>query len=315
MYRPLNATRKKNVAQKLHDKDSSDEDEIFNKDAGEASEATTEKSAPTETVIEIGSKSRNSITVPFYKWAACGCGSRSDGSKVTQMVQRPSERLVPPRDPTGLHDWLRGPEAGPESPANEMASDVAGAVSGCQWPGGCSFRLVSETAGDRSDCRPFLAPFDSDTTIPMDESLQFNSSLYKVHHGMDDLIGGGHSILERLRAQRLTLKGTQKKILDIASMLGLSNTVMKLIEKQAFQDSTHVCSTSFEVSEQTEGVEDDPAPQSSQRLQKCEAAIEALKPDCRLASSSALPLPATWPGEWVTVPCGIYFQPRRLRDC
>uniref|UniRef100_A0A8C9UPE5 Uncharacterized protein n=1 Tax=Spermophilus dauricus TaxID=99837 RepID=A0A8C9UPE5_SPEDA len=34
MYRPLNATRKKNMAQKLHDKDSSDEDEIFNKDAG-----------------------------------------------------------------------------------------------------------------------------------------------------------------------------------------------------------------------------------------------------------------------------------------
>ncbi|XP_023584923.1 leucine-rich repeat-containing protein 37A2-like [Trichechus manatus latirostris] len=54
MYRPLNATRKKNMAQKLHDKDSSDEDEIFNKDAREASEAATEKSAPTETVIEIG---------------------------------------------------------------------------------------------------------------------------------------------------------------------------------------------------------------------------------------------------------------------
>uniref|UniRef100_A0A8D1B7T4 Golgi SNAP receptor complex member 2 n=3 Tax=Sus scrofa TaxID=9823 RepID=A0A8D1B7T4_PIG len=77
---------------------------------------------------------------------------------------------------------------------------------------------------------------DSDTTIPMDESLQFNSSLQKIHHGMDDLIGGGHSILEGLRAQRLTLKGTQKKILDIANMLGLSNTVMRLIEKRAFQD-------------------------------------------------------------------------------
>uniref|UniRef100_A0A452UJJ4 LRRC37A/B like protein 1 C-terminal domain-containing protein n=1 Tax=Ursus maritimus TaxID=29073 RepID=A0A452UJJ4_URSMA len=34
MYRPLNATRKKNMAQKLHDKDSSDEDEIFNKEPG-----------------------------------------------------------------------------------------------------------------------------------------------------------------------------------------------------------------------------------------------------------------------------------------
>ncbi|XP_043440781.1 Golgi SNAP receptor complex member 2 isoform X6 [Leopardus geoffroyi] len=77
---------------------------------------------------------------------------------------------------------------------------------------------------------------DSDTTIPMDSSLHFNSSLQKIHHGMDDLIGGGHSILDGLRAQRLTLKGTQKKILDIANMLGLSNTVMRLTEKRAFQD-------------------------------------------------------------------------------
>ncbi|XP_076726801.1 leucine-rich repeat-containing protein 37A [Callospermophilus lateralis] len=46
MYRPLNATRKKNMAQKLHDKDSSDEDEIFNKDAGD--EAPSQTSAPTE---------------------------------------------------------------------------------------------------------------------------------------------------------------------------------------------------------------------------------------------------------------------------
>ncbi|XP_008995074.1 Golgi SNAP receptor complex member 2 isoform X1 [Callithrix jacchus] len=77
---------------------------------------------------------------------------------------------------------------------------------------------------------------DSDTTIPMDESLQFNSSLQKIHHGVDDLILDGHNILDGLRNQRLTLKGTQKKILDIANMLGLSNTVMRLIEKRAFQD-------------------------------------------------------------------------------
>lgn len=40
----------------------------------------------------------------------------------------------------------------------------------------------------------------------MDESLQFNSSLQSIHHGMDDLLGGGHSILQGLRDQRLTLK-------------------------------------------------------------------------------------------------------------
>ncbi|XP_049716192.1 leucine-rich repeat-containing protein 37A-like [Elephas maximus indicus] len=57
MYRPLNATHKRNMAQKLHDKDSSDEDEIFNKDAREAREVTTEKAEPTETTTEAGEES------------------------------------------------------------------------------------------------------------------------------------------------------------------------------------------------------------------------------------------------------------------
>ncbi|XP_060242573.1 Golgi SNAP receptor complex member 2 isoform X3 [Meriones unguiculatus] len=62
---------------------------------------------------------------------------------------------------------------------------------------------------------------DSDTTIPMDESLQFNSSLQNIHHGMDDLIGGGHSILEGLRAQRLTLKGLCVSLASLGIHRGL----------------------------------------------------------------------------------------------
>ncbi|KAM4622771.1 Golgi SNAP receptor complex member 2 isoform 2-T2 [Discoglossus pictus] len=41
---------------------------------------------------------------------------------------------------------------------------------------------------------------------------------------------------EELLARSYTTNGTQKKILDVANMLGLSNTVMRLIEKRAFQD-------------------------------------------------------------------------------
>uniref|UniRef100_A0A8C8Z6T6 Golgi SNAP receptor complex member 2 n=1 Tax=Prolemur simus TaxID=1328070 RepID=A0A8C8Z6T6_PROSS len=41
---------------------------------------------------------------------------------------------------------------------------------------------------------------------------------------------------EELLSRTFTTNGTQKKILDIANMLGLSNTVMRLIEKRAFQD-------------------------------------------------------------------------------
>ncbi|KAM7067600.1 Golgi SNAP receptor complex member 2 isoform 3-T3 [Molossus nigricans] len=41
---------------------------------------------------------------------------------------------------------------------------------------------------------------------------------------------------EELLSRTFTTNGTQKRILDIANMLGLSNTVMRLIEKRAFQD-------------------------------------------------------------------------------
>ncbi|KAG7243550.1 hypothetical protein INR49_011106 [Caranx melampygus] len=77
---------------------------------------------------------------------------------------------------------------------------------------------------------------DADTSIPIDETLQFNSSLHNAHKGMDDLLGSGSSILNGLRDQRSTLKGTHKKMLDVANMLGLSNTVMRLIERRATQD-------------------------------------------------------------------------------
>uniref|UniRef100_A0A672SG89 Golgi SNAP receptor complex member 2 n=1 Tax=Sinocyclocheilus grahami TaxID=75366 RepID=A0A672SG89_SINGR len=77
---------------------------------------------------------------------------------------------------------------------------------------------------------------DADTSIPIDETLQFNSGLQNAHRGMDDLLGSGSSILNGLRDQRSTLKGTHKKMLDVANMLGLSNTVMRFIEKRASQD-------------------------------------------------------------------------------
>ncbi|XP_028842156.1 Golgi SNAP receptor complex member 2 [Denticeps clupeoides] len=84
-------------------------------------------------------------------------------------------------------------------------------------------------------CRTFTTN-DADTSIPIDDTLQFNSSLHNAHRGMDDLIGSSSSIMNGLRDQRGTLKGTHKKMLDVANMLGLSNTVMRLIEKRASQD-------------------------------------------------------------------------------
>ncbi|XP_058038271.1 Golgi SNAP receptor complex member 2 isoform X3 [Ahaetulla prasina] len=41
---------------------------------------------------------------------------------------------------------------------------------------------------------------------------------------------------EELLTRTFTTNGTHKKIMDVANMLGLSNTVMRVIEKRAFQD-------------------------------------------------------------------------------
>ncbi|GAB6019536.1 Golgi SNAP receptor complex member 2 [Chamberlinius hualienensis] len=79
-------------------------------------------------------------------------------------------------------------------------------------------------------------PNDSNTSIMIDHALQHNTSLQSSHRGLDDMLGSGSNILNNLREQRLALKGVQKKILDVANMLGMSNTVMRLIERRAFQD-------------------------------------------------------------------------------
>ncbi|XP_074551975.1 Golgi SNAP receptor complex member 2 [Halichoeres trimaculatus] len=77
---------------------------------------------------------------------------------------------------------------------------------------------------------------DADTSIPMDETLQFNSKLHDAHSNLDDMISSGSNILNGLRDQRHMLKNTYKKMLDVANMLGLSNTVIRLIERRATQD-------------------------------------------------------------------------------
>lgn len=46
----------------------------------------------------------------------------------------------------------------------------------------------------------------------------------------------GASALESLRSQRITMKGAQRKIMEMANTLGLSNYSMRLIEKRASED-------------------------------------------------------------------------------
>uniref|UniRef100_F1RRQ6 LRRC37A/B like protein 1 C-terminal domain-containing protein n=1 Tax=Sus scrofa TaxID=9823 RepID=F1RRQ6_PIG len=65
MYRPLNATRKKNMAQKLHDKESSDEEEVLHAGAGEVSEAPADAVLTIESDVEdLGEESDAAPEVP-----------------------------------------------------------------------------------------------------------------------------------------------------------------------------------------------------------------------------------------------------------
>ena len=70
----------------------------------------------------------------------------------------------------------------------------------------------------------------------IDAALQHNMGLHNAHKGMDELLYSGSNIVTNLRDQRGTLKGAHRKILDIANTLGMSNTVMRLIERRSYQD-------------------------------------------------------------------------------
>ena len=69
----------------------------------------------------------------------------------------------------------------------------------------------------------------------IDHALQHNTQLHNASQGVDDLLGSGSSILTNLREQKAALKGVQKRILDVASTLGLSNTLIRLIDKRGTQ--------------------------------------------------------------------------------
>ncbi|XP_065180566.1 Golgi SNAP receptor complex member 2-like [Sycon ciliatum] len=75
-----------------------------------------------------------------------------------------------------------------------------------------------------------------ETSLLLDSALRENTSLQSSTQGLDDLIGQGQSILSNLRDQRSILKNAQRKVLDVMTSLGLSNTVMRLIERRSSQD-------------------------------------------------------------------------------
>jgi len=75
-----------------------------------------------------------------------------------------------------------------------------------------------------------------ETSILIDRALQHQDGLNRSNKYLGDMLTQGSEILSNLREQRGTLKGVQKKILDVANTLGMSNTVIRLIERRSEGD-------------------------------------------------------------------------------
>jgi len=77
---------------------------------------------------------------------------------------------------------------------------------------------------------------ESETSIMIDRALEHQASLTRTNQYMDNVLGQGAEILQSLQDQRDVLKGAKRKLLDVANSLGMSDTVIRLIERRSVGD-------------------------------------------------------------------------------
>eukprot|EP00730_Choanoeca_flexa_P014246 TRINITY_DN6159_c0_g1_i1.p1 TRINITY_DN6159_c0_g1~~TRINITY_DN6159_c0_g1_i1.p1 ORF type:complete len:214 (+),score=31.93 TRINITY_DN6159_c0_g1_i1:43-684(+) len=81
-----------------------------------------------------------------------------------------------------------------------------------------------------------IAPVDSTALFIDDAELDHHDSLLNSNRGVDSLLSQASGVLSELAEQRDVLKRIQRRMLDIGNQLGLSNTLMRLIEQRTQQD-------------------------------------------------------------------------------
>uniref|UniRef100_A0A914VEG8 Golgi SNAP receptor complex member 2 n=1 Tax=Plectus sambesii TaxID=2011161 RepID=A0A914VEG8_9BILA len=75
------------------------------------------------------------------------------------------------------------------------------------------------------------------TSVEMnDAELVHNDRLNTANRNVDDLIDHGQSVMDSLRSQKMSLKGVRRKMLDVAQQLGVSTTVLRMIERRVGED-------------------------------------------------------------------------------
>ncbi|VUZ51803.1 unnamed protein product [Hymenolepis diminuta] len=74
------------------------------------------------------------------------------------------------------------------------------------------------------------------TVVHIDNEVNEFSRLQAVGRRLDEMLLGGSASLEALKYQGSTLKNSHRRLMDLANTLGLSNTVMRLIQRRSYQD-------------------------------------------------------------------------------
>ena len=98
-----------------------------------------------------------------------------------------------------------------------------------------AYRFRAEAEREELLNRRFAAP--TTTSLEMEDyGLQENERLQASHAQMDNIIDQSRAVLSSLRDQAGSLKGVRRKILEVANTLGMSNTVLRLIERRTTQD-------------------------------------------------------------------------------
>lgn len=79
---------------------------------------------------------------------------------------------------------------------------------------------------------------NQDTAINVGDDYMRNENdkLLNAHRNIDELLSSGGNIIGSLRDQRNVLTGVRRRMGDLANTLGLSSSIMGLIEKRIYSD-------------------------------------------------------------------------------
>lgn len=70
----------------------------------------------------------------------------------------------------------------------------------------------------------------NETSIVIDAYQSESQSLHRSNVTTEGILGMGQATLQALSLQRSRLKGAKKKMLDVANVLGISHSVIRMIE-------------------------------------------------------------------------------------